>query len=260
MFHFRCFYLLPLLAGLALAPSARASMIASDSASNYTSSTFPSSNLGDGFGPWTDSLSPSGTAALTSGDFSIGDSGTSTASNITRSLTGGALSPGQSFEVTTWAGGANRGATQGFSLEDSSGAVLFNLYVPGGTHQTYYTDASSTGAAFVGVPFNFGTANYFTFTLLDANGDYQLNVLGPTGSGKYAVGGGAGSATLDGRINNASGISQVMFFYDAAPTANTSGADYRFDNLAVVPEPATGLLLAIGAGIGALRRAWRRMN
>ncbi len=251
------------IAALSLASHASASNIASDAASNYTSGNgFDGANGGSGFGSWTVDTTPSGSfGTVQSGAmganepgsyFTVGfTSGYVGDVTATRSLTGGVLQPGQSFDITTAPAQAKTGTNVGFSLQDSSGNTLFSLFVEGGSSNNFYTDLNNNGTKITPVTYNFEKLDNVVFTLLDAVGDYQLTISGSSVTG--------GTDTITGAINNTSGISQFQLFYNSSG-ANLSPDEGQFNNLAVsaVPEPSTLAMLIFGASAFAAAAVRRR--
>lgn len=245
---------------LCLVGTAQAASIATDQASNstYSGGTYNGLNGGTGFGAWTVTADSTGSSAISTSTgngqkvFQIGETGTTVNTNITTALRPftGTLTAGQAFSFDSTLNSSGTGALLGFSLENSSGTVLFDAHATGGGNQYVYSDKNSTNATLTGVHYNYTVTDTFALTLLDSAGDYSLTVSS-SNTGTNGVTG--GSSTVNGTINNASGIAQVLFYDNASGSTN----GVQFTNLTATPEPASASILGL-AGAGLLARRRRR--
>ncbi len=240
-----------LLSAIASPNSASASNLAFDNSSFYTSATWTNgSNQGVGFAPWAfDGGNGNsggfgtfigGTAVDPLSSFGIfsfpADSGAF--AGVTRAFTGGPLVAGQTFSITLgYTGIANNGSV-GFDLRDSAGVTLFSVNT-NGAGDWQLNDGSSnfnSGAAAVA-----NTSLIFSFTYNGGN-NYS-----------YTLGAGSGIGFI--AANNLTDISQIRLF----SFQQGSGENLGFDNLSVVPEPSTWVMVAGGLGLLTLLRRRSRV-
>ncbi len=143
----------------------------------------------------------------------------------------GALSVGQTFLISMDNQGIDNGGTVGFGLQTSDGTNRLEFYFVGG-ESTYTVNngdviSSDVGWTEGGLNLAITLTGPDSFSLTINGGEPIIGALGgPSGSG----------------------ISQVRLF-----NAN-GGPDVFFNNLAIVPEPASVALLGLGAMVGLLRR------
>jgi hypothetical protein len=207
--------------------------IASDNASNaaYSGAVWTDgSNGGTGFGNWT--ITTSGAAGSFIGStgqgptsFGLWSNGTGAFSNALRPFAGGVLLAGQTFSV-------NLGHTPTINGEiglqlRSSGTNLITLkYVNGQSDWQLWNGGSDFSAGQAYAP---NTSLAFSFTY---NGGNSYSYTFGTGSGNNHI-----------ATNTLTSINEVLF-YD-----NNQGADqnFGFNNLSIVPEPSTWVLIGIGS-------------
>jgi len=257
--------------------SAYASLVASDQVTNNPPYSgyinFTGLNGGSGFGPW----SATNVSGTTGGDFTYFNTPLTTPGNgggfdiydngaqggglvtdefaATRPFTG-ALAAGQSFsfneQLNNGSNPTNGGPSNlGFSLEDSSGNVLFDFHVQGGGPGYLLSDATQTAVPETTVPYNYHAIDTFSFA---------LNNVGPTTSAySFTASGGSvsgGSQTFTGTISNLTGgITQAEIYDNNAG----EGGDVQFDKLAItnVPEPISFAMVGFGAASLLIRRRKR---
>jgi hypothetical protein len=254
-----------------------ASLVASDNVTNNPPYSgyinFNGLNGGSGFGPW----SVGNTSGSTGGDFTwfntplnnpgngggfdIYDNGVQGGGLVTdeyaaiRPFTG-ALAAGQAFSfVEQLNNGSNPGnggpSNLGFSLDDSSGNVLFDFAAQGGGPGYLLTDATQTAVPETTVPYNYHSIDTFSFA---------LNSVGPTSAAyTFTASGGnvsGGTQSFTGTISMLTGgITQA----DIYNNNGGEGSDVQFDDLAItnVPEPVSFGLAGLGAASLLARRRSR---
>ena len=213
--------------------------IASDNASNaaYSGAVWTTgSNGGTGFGNWT--ITSSGGASGFAGSF-IGSTGLSSTSfglysgndagafsNALRPFAGGVLLAGQTFSV-------NLGHTPtidgeiGLQLRSSGTSLIVLKFVSGQSNWQLWDGGSSDFSA--GQAYAPDTSLAFSFTY--------------NGGNSYSYTFGSGSGINNTATNTLTGINEVLF-YD-----NNQGAsqNFGFNNLSIVPEPSTWILIGIGS-------------
>ena len=234
-----------------------AAIVAADNASDpaYADAWQSGDNGGSGFGPWT--LSTNNNDPSTGGQF-IGNSSTNgngssgnintgtparsfglyannnDASFATRSFTGGALLPGQAFNLAMDNGFIDSGSV-GFVLLDALGNASVGFRFQGG--DTFYEVVVSTGAVSTTVPFTadglnvsilLGAADSFTLSI-NSNVEYA-GTLVATAPTQFQI------------INSHAG--------------SNADHDAFFNNFSVTPEPTSLSLLALGC-VTLLRRRRR---
>ena len=246
---------------------AHASLIASDVITNNPPYSgyidFNGLNGGFGFGPW----SATNVSGATGGDFTwfntpltnpgngggfdIYDNGSQGGGLVTDEFAAirpftGALAASQAFSFNEQLNnGSNPGnggpCNLGFSLEDSTGNVLFDFHVQGGGPGYLLTDATQTAVPETTVPYNYHAIDTFSFA---------LNSVGATSAAyTFTASGGnvsGGSQTFTGTISMLTGgITQA----DIYNNNGGYGSDVQFDNLAItnVPEPVSFAMVGLGA-------------
>ncbi|HEX4266024.1 MAG TPA: TIM-barrel domain-containing protein [Verrucomicrobiae bacterium] len=220
------------LAALASA-SAQSITVASDNASNYSSTGF-TGNDGFGFGAW--SLNTPGGGKYISGDtppsFGIWNGNGNSASTAVRSLLSG-LSPGETFSVQLTMNNLDSSANvNALELLDASGNVLFSYWHQGGDiADGHYSDSGVTNGTAAGFPFDYQLMDSFAFTLIDSS-NYTFQDLS-TG------------ASISGTVSGV--ISQVEFLRaNKSATTPANGQDFKFNTLAITTpsQAGTGASLA----------------
>ncbi len=228
----------------------QASLIANDNAANapYGDGWSIPDNGGSGFLPWENINNANGLTGFGGGYISTGniavDIGTGVGNaafgvfgngggtgQATRPFTGD-LGLSQTFSIDMDNQGIDDFGTVGFSLRNSSSQDRFEFYFVGG--QANYT-INAGSIVDTGVGYTTGGLNLaFTLTGADA---FSFTINGGTPI----------TGTLKG--TGGSGIDRVRIF-----NAN-GGPDVFYNNLSIVPEPASGSLLGLGLMLfAALRR------
>ena len=256
---------------------AHASLVASDNVTNNPPYSgyidFNGLNGGSGFGPW----SVTNTSGTTGGDFTwfntplnspgngggfdIYDNGIQGGGLVTDEFAAirpftGALAAGQAFSFKEQLNnGSNPGnggpCNLGFSLDDSSGNVLFNFAVQGGGPGYLLTDATQIAVPETTVPYNYHGIDTFTFALNSVGATSAAYTF--TASGASVTG---GSQSFSGTISMLTGgVTQADIFNNNGG----EGSDVQFDNLAItnVPEPVSFAMLGFGVASLLTRRRSR---
>jgi len=198
-----------------------------DTSSNYanTAAWTTGSNGGTGFGAWTltdgDGGHYIGSTGLGSSTFGLFNTFSTTTTDAVRPLTGGFLSPGQTFSIDL-----------GFTTFAASGAVGLNFHSGTTESLTLFTDGANWMLNDGGSPFGIGTATantpyHFTLTYNGGN-SYSFTLTGALPGNNFTA------------TNNLTGIDNIRYF----DFNQGGGANFGFDNMAVVPEPSTLALLA----------------
>ncbi len=242
---------------LAITKPLDAALMGSDNAGNYSSwgsyqgsATQPSS--GTGFGSWTFANTAGGnqnqngsflgsSANINSGNVSWGlYANNGQTANAIAPFQGGALSAGQQLTLLMQNNGIQNGGTVGLSLRNSSQQNVLEFYFVGG-QSTYTLNAYSAAGVGNAVSTGVGwTSGGLALSYSQGAGNSWSFSLRPLANNGSTVT--FSSATLGNLWNS---ISEVRFFN--ANAGNGSGFDLFFNNLEVVPEPATwGLLSACG--------------
>jgi len=239
-----------------------AANVAYDAASNstYDSGWTSGMNGGSGFGAWTLSPQPNGSAGffvwdstqngtypsggINTGGESLGLYGNGATADAYRSLLGGSLSVDQSFRIDFDNGWLNSGLSVGFGLQNSSAQNLFEFWFSGG-------DAFYTISDFSGVH---ASSNGWT----DGGLRLQVTLTGTTNYNLSIIQGTATNTYSGFLLSQASqGIQQFHVWNGGVG----SGQNYDFyiNSMAVVPEPGTMALLGIAlAGMTMFFRHVRR--
>ncbi len=246
---------------------------ATDNAGNYTGwgnngtqTTFaPSNNQGTGFGAWTTAAVGSGfageflgnsTANGAGGHLGINSSANSdawgefantanTASTV-RPFDIPLTLPTQYVTIDMENGYVQTGGTVGLGLQDSEGDNLMELFFVGGNGAyTLYNGSTTNGNT--GISFT-DTGLAVTFTL-EAGNKLNVSVTGMNGNSASYTTNGIGMETQTDMT-----ISQIRLFNFNAG----SGSSYNafFNNLTVVPEPSSIMLVIVGllGAVGLIRR------
>jgi hypothetical protein len=238
---------------------AGASLIAADNVTNNPPYSgyidFNGLNGGYGFGPWTatNTIGSSGGDFTwfntplnnpgSGGGFDIYDNGTQGGGTVADEFAAirpftGALAAGQAFsfneQLNNGSNPTNGGPCNlGFSLEDSSGNVLFDFHVQGGGAGYMLSDATQSGVTETSVPYNYHSIDTFNFDLTSVGATSATYLF--TASGGNVSG---GSQSFTGTISMLTGgISQVEIYNNNGG----QGSDVQFDDLAItnVPEPVS---------------------
>ncbi|GEM_PF-4742912 len=219
------------------ASSSQATIIASDSAANYSGSSFISTNGGTGFQLWTSSLtggggSYRGSTGLGSTTFGIYAGGGANNSFTAYRQFDNALTVSSTFSVDIGTTSIASGGSVGV-LFFASGVERGALFFDGGS--SFWQWNGGGGAIVTSIPF--GSVN-LDLARLSTNG-YSL-----------ALAQGATTQTITGTFLSSgnptsSAINEVGFF----SSAQGGGENFGFDNLeiAAVPEPHTPLIVGAGA-------------
>lgn len=248
------------LTGVLFASIAQAQLIlAEDDASNYSGGWTNASNGGSGFGAW--SFDTVGNAGFFIGDSTQNsresiNTGTGQAFGLFANQADGArgafatrsfahnvdneLKVGETFSFDfsfSWNGGrrgidlwANDDGTDFLANLEHSGNDLLTLFPVAGDRETLVSDI-------------FNTATTIEITWLGGASD-NLSIR--------AVGGAFDETQT---ITVASAPRSFTFLFQDGPTDNAGNFEPYFNNLQVIPEPGTMVLLGFGlAGIAALRR------
>lgn len=214
---------------------------AGDNAANYgsTANWTVGSNLGFGFAAWGitdgDGGHYIGGTGLGANTFGLFNTFSTTTTEVFRGLTGGALSAGQTFSIdlgfTPFVANQTAGASVGIDLR-SGGTTVIELQTNGAGNWTLNDGGSNFSAGAVATA---NTPYHFSFTF-NGGSSYSFTLTGSPGGSNFTA-----TSGLIGNIDNI----RLFNFNQGA------GANFGFDNLAVVPEPTTLSLLAGPAILGA---------
>ena len=263
---------LAVVTALSLSMTASAATVGSDKASNYTTATWINgSNGGTGFGAWGLTNNNNGTSIFAgyliqdstlnaSGNGNINTAGTSfgmyanpgTAfANADRSFVG-ALTLGQTFSMqlavnfrngnkglNVYSGGAPGVGTQVFN---------FNTGNVGGTDGYYYTIGAGTA---VNTGFAYAADSVFTLSYTQQTATAGMFTIGRTSAGTPAANG-----SVNIPLAATSGVSSFRIYNSGSTNSNSDNV--FFNNLAVVPEPSSIALIAIGLTGAVIARRRRR--
>lgn len=221
------------------ATPAKASNNAADNSSLYGGSWSDGSNNGFGFDAWTFNSNGNagryiGPSGLSGSSFALYSSDPGSSYDAIRGFTGGSLLSGQTFSLSLGYTGIGTGGVVGLDLQ-SNGNSLFSLQGDG-TGDWQINDGGTffdTGVAESG-----NTAFNFSFTY---NGGESYT---------YTLGNVSNTFTATSDIG---AISSVHFY----TFQQGAGQNFGFDNLAIVPEPSTWVMVAGGLGMLALLRRRR---
>ncbi len=215
---------------------------ASDNAANYgTTATWTTgSNLGNGFGPWTitdgDGGHYIGATGLGGSTFGLFNTFSTTTTDAVRPFTG-TLAPSDTFSInlgfTPFSGGS-----VGLNLRSGTNSVI--TLFSNGTGDWQLNDGGSDFSA--GAAATANTPYTFTFTYNGGN-SYSFTLTGSPGGANFTS-----SNPALGSIDNV----RIFDFNQGA------GANFGFNNLAIVPEPTTISLIAGPAILGAFMFLRRR--
>ncbi|MBV9009681.1 MAG: hypothetical protein JO354_11040 [Verrucomicrobia bacterium] len=252
-------------------PAVQAATLGSDNAANpgYSPSGSGSFNGEDGgaptFTPWVITTGPTGTT--TAGAF-IGDSTTLAPGNSGGNINSSGVSfglygyngayvnavryfdsqllIGQTFTMQIAVN--YRNGNKGFDVVDASGNNIFDLNIGGNDYSV-----NNTGG---------GTTNLFNMA-------YDPNTVFTVYITQTSLAGGTWTIVRSGGLSGTQssipgfgyqGIAAGINVYNAATTdGGLSQDDLFFNNLAIIPEPSTFVLLTLGAPLLA-RRTWRKLT
>lgn len=174
----------------------------------------------------------------------------------THTYAGGALTVGQSVSIDYTYANIASGERVGIRLLDGITTEAEFSFLGGGDYWSH-TDTASAGYTDTSMRWNGGDIIQVAFTLTGAN-SYSMSITAGSNPG-FAQGGdnnpnpGAFLESWSGTFTGSS-IDGIQVF-----TAGGDGSDQRFDNLSVIPEPATiSLVGAFGLGALFLRRRLMR--
>lgn len=225
------------------APFQAEAQIASDNAGNYSGNWTDGSNFGTGFGGWGfNNTQGSGAAGTFIGNPSAGGISGMSATSF-------------GFYANPPGSGANAGASRGFNAalldgqtfsfqwglnwdSDTAGSNRgFNLK-SGGTQLININMANSAAITINGAPmFNNYGSQAFTLNFEQVSAT-SLRVYGT---------GRDGSETYNNTFTGLSGRADNFAFYFNATVANVDNRQMYFNNLSIVPEPSTSILIGIGS-------------
>jgi hypothetical protein len=233
---------------LSVFTTAFAANVAYDAASNstYDSGWTAGLNGGSGFGAWTLSPQPNGSAGffvwdstqngtfpsggINTGGESLGFYGNGAAADGWRSFQGGALAVDQSFRIdfdNGWIGG---GTSVGWGLQNSSSQNLFEVWFTGG--DSYYTINDFSGAH--------ASSNGWTDgglrlqVTLKSSTNYNLSIIQGTATNTY-------TGFLISQANQ--GIQQFHIWNGGAGSGQNF--DAYINSMSVIPEPGTMALMGL---------------
>ncbi len=149
-----------------------------------------------------------------------------------------ALSEGQSLSIdiaVNW-----RNGYKGFAARDAGGTELFTLNIGGDDYVVYN---AATGNGSIGNAWSDNTAFHIAVTQTSASGGTWA-ITRSGGVSDYDTG------TYNGVVSN--------FKLYVGQTDSGSPNDFYANNIAVVPEPASGLLLALGSLALFVRRSLKQ--
>lgn len=227
----------------------QAAALADDTASNapYADGWQSSDNGGSGFGAWTLStggsgghyIGTTGEGATSFGLFSGGNA-SGDFSTASRSLTGGALTAGQTFSIDLGNTGVDPTdpGEVGINLTDGGVAVWTLQFIGGGTDWVINDGGSNFGS---GQGFAASTSLSLAFTY-EGGSDYS-----------YTFGSGSGSSFT--ATNTISGIDGFELF----SSQQGSGENFGANDMIVIPEPSSIIMLGLtGLAAGGMTLLKRR--
>ena len=208
-------------------------VLAQDSATNYNPIVGFSGNQGFGFGPWVLSTVGGGCYINSSPAlFAIWNGTSNSQSTASRDFTM-PLPVGASFWLQLQMNYLESANTNGFSLQDAAGNVLFSYWHQGGDNSNgHYADANGSNTA-VGFAYDYGMVDTLKLTL-NTPTDYIFADL-TTGR------------SFSGKLSGAP-ISKVVFFRLNDSVTPANGEDFKFSNLAVTTTPVTPIPAPITGG------------
>jgi len=242
--------ILTIVAALAVNFSALAANIGVDTISSYggtwSNGSDPASSPFSNWDLWTTGTGASAFAghyigAPAAGMANIGNSfvlygngATDTYANAQRTFDGGPLTAGQSFKIslaTAW-----RAGSKGIDLFDSSWNSLFNFNVTADKHFAGGSELLN-GAT----PWGYGANSLWNITATQVNST-QLQVSIDRGSDTYT------SGLITGSLN-------AFKLYAGDLQGSQGERNLYANNLEIIPEPSSSLLMGLGlAGLAVLRR------
>ena len=231
-----------------LSCNATAATLGTDNGGNYGSTWISSSNFGTGFGNW--DLRTTGTDAnnfaghfISSGQFGMYANGSTSSrtsqANAQRLFDGGALTAGQSFLIEL--GVDFRNGFKGIDLFSGASQTVWNFNVGGDTYSPGGAALSITVAPYVANSVFSIRANQLTSSTFEV-------LVSRGGSNLYT------STAIDGAVNG-------FKLYIGETTGGGDANNLLANNLQIIPEPSTPLLMGLGlAGLAVLRLRRVRKN
>ena len=231
-----------------LSCNATAATLGTDNGGNYGSTWISSSNFGTGFGNW--DLRTTGTDAnnfaghfISSGQFGMYANGSTSPrtsqANAQRLFDGGALTAGQSFLIEL--GVDFRNGFKGIDLFSGASQTVWNFNVGGDTYSPGGAALSITVAPYVANSVFSIRANQLTSSTFEV-------LVSRGGSNLYT------STAIDGAVNG-------FKLYIGETTGGGDANNLLANNLQIIPEPSTPLLMGLGlAGLAVLRLRRVRKN
>ena len=231
-----------------LSCNATAATLGTDNGGNYGSTWISSSNFGTGFGNW--DLRTTGTDAnnfaghfISSGQFGMYANGSTSPrtsqANAQRLFDGGALTAGQSFLIEL--GVDFRNGFKGIDLFSGASQTVWNFNVGGDTYSPGGAALSITVAPYVANSVFSIRANQLTSSTFEV-------LVSRGGSNLYT------STAIDGAVNG-------FKLYIGVTTGGGDANNLLANNLQIIPEPSTPLLMGLGlAGLAVLRLRRVRKN
>ena len=230
-----------------LSCNATAATLGTDNGGNYGSTWISSSNFGTGFGNW--DLRTTGTDAnnfaghfISSGQFGMYANGSTSPrtsqANAQRLFDGGALTAGQSFLIEL--GVDFRNGFKGIDLFSGASQTVWNFNVGGDTYSPGGAALSITVAPYVANSVFSIRANQLTSSTFEV-------LVSRGGSNLYT------SSEIDGTVNG------FKLYIGGTETGEVN--NLLANNLQIIPEPSTPLLMGLGlAGLAVLRLRRVRKN
>jgi hypothetical protein len=231
-----------------LSCNATAATLGTDNGGNYGATWNNSSNFGTGFGNW--DLRTTGTDAnnfaghfISSGQFGLYANGSTSSrtsqANAQRLFDGGALTAGQSFLIEL--GVDFRNGFKGIDLFSGASQTVWNFNVGGDTYSPGGAPLSISVAPYAANSVFSIRANQLTSSTFEV-------LVSRGGSNLYT------SAAIDGAVNG-------FKLYIGETTGGGDANNLLANNLQIIPEPSTPLLMGLGlAGLAVLRLCRVRKN
>lgn len=226
---------------------ASASTPAADNSSNpaYSGGWNTGTNGGTGFGSWTINdgngghyIGGTGLGPNTFGIYNTTDPNNTQVTEVLRPFTGSLL-PGQTFSINLGFSSFAAGGSVGINLRSGSTDVI-SLTTTGSGDWQLNDGGSNFSAGSLAIA---NTPYTFTFTYNGSN-SYSFTLTGSAGGMNFTS-----TNPLIGSIDT----------FRAFDFNQGGGANFGFDNLAIVPEPSTWVMVAGGIGMLTLLRRRTRL-